>query len=126
MNSPRSELPECETRSVSVKPGAVTSPGVGLDGNVVLQQRARLGTAVEFFLDKPSFGLEPPVDGGGTDRKQLSLDLGRERKTLLRPGQPQRQKSLQTLGARVACSFPDQTEHGDYLGRVAWGACFVQ
>jgi hypothetical protein len=106
--------------------GSSHIPGVGLDGDVVLQQCARLGTAVESFFEKPSFGLEPPVDGRGTDRKQLSLDLGRERKALLRPGQPQGQKHFESWGARVASGFPDQTEHGDHLGRVARGTCFAQ
>ena len=43
---------------------------------------------------------------------------------LLRPWQPQRQNSLETLGAGVARGFPDQTEHGDHLGGVARGDVF--
>ena len=65
MNSPCSELPEWETRSVWVKPGVFDIPRVGFDGNVVLEQGVRFGAPVEAFFQLALFGLESPVDGSG-------------------------------------------------------------
>jgi hypothetical protein len=42
-------------------------PGVGFDGNVVLEQRARFGAPLEAFFQLALFGLESPVDGSRTD-----------------------------------------------------------
>ena len=49
-------------------------PGVGFDGNVVLEQRARFGAPVEAFFQLALFGLESPVDGSGADQEELLLD----------------------------------------------------
>ena len=88
MNSPEAELPECETRSVSVKPGVFTSQESVLMGMWMFEQSAGFGASVESVFELAFFGLEPPVDGGGADREQLLLGLGRDSEALLGPREP--------------------------------------
>ena len=65
-------------------------PGIGFDWDVVLEQGAGFGASVETLFQLALFGLESPVDGSGTDREELVLNLGRNRQALDRPGEPQR------------------------------------
>ena len=63
-------------------------PGVGFDGDVMFEQSAGFGASVESVFELAFFGLEPPVDGGGADREQLLLGLGRDSEALLGPREP--------------------------------------
>ena len=65
-------------------------PGVGFDGNVVFEQRARFGAPVESLFQLALFGLESPVDGSGADREELLLNLSQDRQALDGPREPQR------------------------------------
>ena len=49
------------------KPWGFDVPGVGFDGNMVFEQGAGFGAPVESVFELAPFGLEPPIDGSGTD-----------------------------------------------------------
>ena len=86
-------------------------PAIGLDGNVMLQQSARLGPTVDPFLELPLFGAEPIVDGASTEAEQLLFHSRGQVKPFPSPGHPQRQQRFQTDGPGIARRFPDGTEH---------------
>ena len=69
-------------------------PGVGFDGNMVLEQRAGFGAPVETLFQLALLGLEAAVDGSGTDREELLLGWLRDRQALDGPRQPQGKRAL--------------------------------
>jgi len=70
------------------KTGDSHLPAVGLDGDLMFEQRARLGPTVEPTLELALPRLQATIDGSRTDGKQLVFDLGGNRKAALRPGEP--------------------------------------
>src|SRR5207237_1530649 len=84
------------------KAWGVNVPGIGFDGDMVFEQGAGFGAPVESFFELALFGLEPAVDGGGTDRQKLLLCLGRERQALDGPGQTEGYKGLEAGRARIS------------------------
>ena len=54
-------------------------PGVGFDGDVMLEQGGGFGASVEAVFESTLFGPQASVDGGRADLEQLLLCLGRER-----------------------------------------------
>src|SRR5215471_10512127 len=91
-NSPFSELPEWETRSVSVKPASGDVPGVGFDGDVVFEQCAGFGASVEAPLELGFPGFESAIDLARRDREQLLFDGQGDGEVFFGPGQPKRQE----------------------------------
>jgi hypothetical protein len=95
-------------------------PMLGLDGDVVLEQGAGLGAAIEAAPEVPLLGVESAVDGPGADREDLTLHLGADREPLLGPGEPQGQQSLESDRPGVARCLPDGCQDGDGLRPVGW------
>ena len=110
MNSPSARSPECDTRSISVKPGSSHVPALGLDRDLVLEQRPRLGLPVEPSLRPHLVGLEPTIDLPSADPQQLALEPRRDRQTLLQPRQPHRQQGLQPHRPRVVRRLPHEPQ----------------
>jgi len=79
-------------------------PVIGFDRDVVLEQRAGLGAAVEAAAQHPLAGLEPAVDLARADGAQLTLEFGGQLDALAQPRQPQWQHRLQAHRPRVAAA----------------------
>ncbi len=93
-------------------------PALGLDGDVMFEQRARLRPTVEAALELLLPRSEAAVDGAGTDRQQLPLDPGRKREAARGPRQPQGEESLEPGGPGIPCRFPNRRQHGEGLRTI--------
>src|SRR5580704_2093989 len=111
-NSPLAELPECETKSTSVKPGLLHVPAIGLHRDVMLEQIAWLGASV----DSPPLlrlGLfQPSVDLSRADFQQLLLDFRPQTKAFADPRHPRRQQRLQPHRPGIASCLPYRRQYG--------------
>ena len=67
-NSPSAQSPECDTRSISVKPGWRDIPALGLHRDVMLEQRPRLRPPIHPRAELPLVRLQPPIDLARADR----------------------------------------------------------
>ena len=66
--------------------GRRDGPGVGLNGNVVLQERARLGPPIEPLLELARGGRKSAIDLPRTDGQQLLLNPPGQAQAAPRPG----------------------------------------
>jgi hypothetical protein len=97
-------------------------PVVGLEGDVMLEQRPWLRAAVEAALEPPRAPPEAAIDRAGADGAELLLHLRRDREVPLRPRQPYRQQRGQARRPRIAGHLPQRAEDGHGLGEVGRGA----
>ena len=86
---------------------------VRLERDVVLQQRAGFGAAIEAAAELALARRQTPIDLLGADGQQLALDGAGQAKVRPRPGQPQGQQRLEAEGPGVAGRFPDRGERVD-------------
>ena len=81
-NSPLAEFPHFrEARTADI-------PTIGLHGNVVLEQVARLGTPVQASAPLGLLRFQPPVDLPRADFQQLPFDLQPQTESFADPGHP--------------------------------------
>jgi hypothetical protein len=97
-------------------------PAIGLDGDVVLEQGARLGAAVEAFLELALLGRQPAIDLPGADGEQLALEGGRQAQAAPGAGQPEGPQGLEADGPGIAGGRPDRGERVDHGGPIEGGA----
>jgi len=86
---------------------ALDIPVVGLDGDLVPEQRARFGASVEAAFESASVGFQGPVEGAGADGEHLPLQGRGEAEALSDPGQPPSQDRFETHRPGIACLLPD-------------------
>ncbi len=94
---------------------------LGAHRDVVLEQSAGLGAAVEATAHLPLPGLEAAVNRAGTDGLELAIHGRRDAGVAAGPGEPQREQGFQAGGPRVAGGVPDGGEHLERLVRVVPG-----
>ena len=85
-------------------------PVIGLDRNVVFQQRPRFRPAVLAPPDPAFVGGEHAIDLPRADRPHCGFDRGRQREALPRPRQPERQQRLQPHRPGIPGRGPDRLE----------------
>ena len=101
------------------EPGPRLIPLVGFDGDVVLEERARLGGGEAFALNAKSFLGEEAVNGRGGDVRQGLSDAGRQNaEGLLIRLDPAVQDGPEALGTGIVGGLPDAAQHGQDLGLV--------
>ncbi len=121
---------------VSFEAGGGHVPVLGLDGDMVLEQRPGLRAAAEVPAQLPFLILEAAIDGAGADGQQLTLYQRGDGEAALRPGEPQRQQGPEPGRPRIAGRLPDGREHrqgGSAIGggpttspRLGRGRCALQ
>ena len=77
-------------------------PVIGLDQNVVLQQRAGFGAPIPPSADRALGGRQQAIDLARADGAHLRFGGGRHREAAAGPRQPRRQQGLQAAGPRSA------------------------
>ena len=123
MNSPSAQSPECDTKSISVKPGGGgrRRPALGPDRDGMFQQRPRLRAAVDPCAALPFVRRQAPVHLPRTDLAQGRLGRGRQTQPATGPRQPGRQQRLQAHRPRIPGGRPDRAQRRDDLGPVRLG-----
>ena len=97
-------------------------PVIGLDRNVVLQQRAGLGTPIQSSTNRTLVGRQQAVHLARADGAHLGFGGRRHREAPAGPRQPHREQRLQTERPRIARRFPDRPERSHHRGVIARGA----
>ena len=93
-------------------------PAIGFDGDVVLQERARLGAAIEAPSELSLVRLKAPVHLPGAEGEELCFERRREAEAPAHPGQPEREERLHAHRPRKACGFPDCRQDPKDLGAI--------
>ena len=95
-------------------------PVAGADGEVMFEQRARLGAGQTFARIARPQRLEQPIQRGGTGGQQLGLAFHVQRGQMR---QPLGQRGPEPFGTHLIAGQPDPLEHGQQTRLViAWFA----
>lgn len=93
------------------KPGHLHLPVIGLDRDLVFEQGARSGAAIETPPQPLLAGSQPAVDLTRTDAQPLPLQVGVEAKLFPDPGQPEGDQGFQTDRPGAAGRLPHRRQH---------------
>src|SRR2546426_2836232 len=94
-------------------------PAIRLHWNVVLEQMAGLGAAIDAPLPLGLLGPQSAIDLPGTDGQKLPLRRCAQPKPLSHPRHPDRQQRLQPHRPRVTGRFPNGRQDGQCFLAIA-------
>ncbi len=121
-NSPSPRPPAWATRSVSVKPGVLTSQRSVLTGrDVVLEERARFRPPVPAGLHRPLQRPQPPVHLARAEPSELLTHGRGPSEPPPGPAQPGRQQGLEPGRPGIAGRLPDHPQRPDHLRPIGDG-----
>ena len=97
-------------------------PAIGLEGDVMFEQGARLGAPVQPLAELAAVRGQAAIDLPRADREHLLFHGRAQAQPAPRPGQPQRQQGLEPHGPRVAGGLPDAPQDGDHGRAIPGGS----
>jgi hypothetical protein len=97
-------------------------PAVGLERDVVLEQRAGLRAPIQPLAQLLPVRPEATIHLAGTNGPQLPLDVGAQAQPATCPWQPQRQQSLEPHRPGIPRGLPDHPQRLNSGDMVARGA----